>query len=457
MNSVSKIEFEEIMKMNKRIKFLNAILAALILSVTIYSCSSEHAEGDINEEGKKIRLSISLNENSGENNLRLTGDPNSAEEAKIHRLDVLVFKVDGGERNGYKAQETANEVEVKDIEITAGDRHVYVVANAPVGYFDNVMTLNAFKSAMEDLSTQGQFPASGGSAEGDLPIGGEKPFEGKTNLTMCGYKEITCSKTAERQYLGYTTPTGIPPGGSGYAPLGSESFLVERLVARVAFKKITFQLPSELTFEAGYPKTDEYEYALDSIFLMNVKTKSYFASGNTPLAGYWGHGNKDGYLFLQSKLSDVSLGSVLTSNLEEPINSPSYDIGTASKHSPLWFYVFENEDSLSPTYFVISVRYDFISKTPTDFGKAKTVKYYYPVVVNGNGIANGKPHNYIKRNHQYGISAIIKSLGSLSDENTIEELSFRSAAIQNGASSSVIEVQETVGENLFPWTGNVYK
>ena len=102
----------------------------------------------------------------------------------------------------------------------------------------------------------------------------------------------------------------------------------------------------------------------------------------------------------------------------------------------------------NPTYFVIGVRYNFESKKNP--GVIKTVKSYYPVKVNEKGTANGADHNYIKRNNQYLISVKIKGLGSIYGDNPVE-LKSSQVSDQN------IEITETVGQNLFPWTGNVYR
>lgn len=59
-------------------------------------------------------------------------------------------------------------------------------------------------------------------------------------------------------------------------------------------------------------------------------------------------------------------------------------------------------------------------------------------------------HDYIKRNYQYRITVIIKGLGKLYGENPTVLKSTQET-------DSEIEITETVGKNLFPWTGDVYK
>lgn len=480
-------KIEQIMRKRNIRKYLNNVLASMLVAVCIYSCSNDNLIGDTDKEEKDTKyLAISLNtsdkEDGAENDLRSSGTPVYSEENKIYSLEVLVFKTDGDKKlDGYKSVPRATDAitgdakevyEVKGVEITAGTRDIYVIANAPDNYFSAKalspagLTISEFKAMTVKLSDQREYAHSGAIVNPeDIPIGGVTPSNQSTDLIMCGYKQVVCSNMHDQQYLGYTTNGGRPTSiidNSGYVLDGTNPYFVERLVARVAFKKITFNLPSTLNLEAGYP-TSVYEYSLDSVFMMNVKTASYFVSDNTaPLAGNFGHGNKDGYLFLQNGLANISATSTLAGSLEEGINSEAYDATlegnpiqppTGANYSPLWFYVFENYKTvLNPTYFVIGARFDFIS---TRDGKAKTVKCYYPIVINANGIGNGNAdHNFIKRNYQYSVTAVIRGLGNFYNESLVEEL--RSASVKESP-SSVIEIEETVGQNLFPWIGNVYK
>lgn len=478
-------KIEQIMRKRNIRKYLNDVLVSMLVAVCICSCSSDNLTDDIDNKEKDLKfLAISLNtsdkENGAENNVRSTGTPVYSEENKIYSLEVLAFKSDDGTLDGYKsvpravdAAGNAKEIyEVKAVGITAGTREIYVIANAPDNYFrakvssPGGLNLADFKAMTVNLSDQKEYAHSGVIVNPeDIPIGGVTPSNLSTDLIMCGYKKVICSNLHEQQYLGYTTNNGRPESvvdNSGYVLDGTDPYYVERLAARVAFKKITFELPTTLTLEAGYP-TSVYEYALDSVFMMNVKTASYFVSSNAaPLAGSFGHGNREGYQFFRTGLTNIFSSSTLSNSFEEAINASAYDATlegnpiqppTGANHSPLWFYVFENYKSVQyPTYFVIGARFDFIS---TRDGKARTVKCYYPIVINSNGVGSGNAdHNFIKRNYQYSVTAVIKGLGNFYHESLVEEL--RSASVSE-SSRSVIEIEETVGQNLFPWIGNVYK
>jgi len=455
------------MRKNKFYRYINELLASMLIIGFICSCSKDN-ESDISKpnEETKSSLSISINGLDNINNVRSSGnvdnstDPKRIDETKIYSLEVLIFKPDGSrdayahidrEINGTDYKEIS---EIKDISFTASStgRDVYVIANASDQFFSTATTLTSFKSKLESLTTQGTYPHPGTvtTSPEDSPIGGVDPSDLKTNLTMIGSViNYSFDNTANHHYLGYATangfPGGIDPTGGKGAVIGTAGspFYLERLVARVALKKISFALPTSLTFETGFP-TSEYTYHLDTVFLANVKEKSRFSTNADIPTANFGHGDQIGYNFLRTNLTNISTASTLDQKLSEPIYSTSYDITTDD--IPLWFYVLENQDTSSPTTFVIGVRYNFKS---TKDNKIKTVKCYYPVVVNRPGYPN-KPtsqHDYIKRNNQYGLSVTINKIGLLST-SSINEL--RSTATDlNYLNESIISVEEEVGTNLF--------
>lgn len=440
----------------------------------ICSCSSDNEfDNPKPNEETKSSLSISINGLDNMNDVRSSGnvvnptDPKRIDETKIYSLEVLIFKPDGS-RDAYAHIDRVidgadyKEIsEIKNISFTASTagRDVYVIANASNQFFSTATTLTLFKGMLESLATQGTYPHPGvvPSSPSEPPIGGVDPSDLKTNLTMIGsIINYSFNNTATHHYLGYETangfPGGVDPTGGTGAVVGTAGspFYLERLVARVALKKISFALPSSLTFETGFP-TSEYTYHLDTVFLANVKEKSRFSTNATIPTANFGHGDQIGYTFLRTNWTNISATSTLDQKLQEPIYSTSYDITT--NDIPLWFYAFENQEASAPTSFVIGVRYNFKS---TKDNKIKTVKCYYPVVVNRPGYPS-KPagqHDYIKRNNQYGLSVTIKKLGLFST-SSIEEL--RSTPTElNYLDESVISVEEEVGDNLFSWIGDKY-
>lgn len=458
------------MNIKKHINLLMCILAGMVM----YSCSGEDVTPVPTPGGtEQTTLSVLLNA-PGQGELKSSGNPDKDAESKVYSLEVLIFKSAGEAEEGkldgygYVIRKTRNVTgqtydkeyveidEIKEIGLTAGKRDIYVVANAPDKYFSSVSNLQEFLKIYENLSTQGLCPHPGTvtpDPNEEPPIGGINPSDLKTNLTMCNYvKNVQFNNLHEQHYLGYTTNNGRPTSvasNHGWALDGTNPFYIERLAARVAIQKIEFNFPAEgLLFESGYSKVTDFTYQIDSVFMMNVKTTSKFADGS-PLAftEKFGHGCDVGYSFLNkpTRINNLHQQSQYTDYLVEAITTPNYDISTNA--TPLWFYTFENIDSNYPTYFVIGVKYNFKSSKDNT---AKTVKSYYPVVVNLPESGKTADHDYIKRNYQYQIAAKIKGLGSVYGNNP-EALKSLQAA-----NSEDIEITEMVGHNLFPWTGDVY-
>lgn len=446
------------MKIDKNIGVL------LIFGWIVLFSSSCSQDNSILDQEEQISLSILLNsQRQGE--LRLAGDPNVSEESKIYSLVVLVFKSAGepqaGKLDGYKSIVREDDEfgkpykeisEIKQIKLTAGKRDIYVVANAPNLHFASVTNFQDFLAKCEDLSDQGVIANSETiDPSEDLPIGGILPTNAKTNLTMCNYMtNVLFSTSHEQHYLGYTTNAGRPTDVSsdyGFTLDDDNAFKLERLVARVAIQKVEFELPKSLPFEGSDFPSSLYSYSIDSVFMMNVKTTSRYAfNTNLEFDEKFGHGCRTGYIFLNSlqRISNLNQQSEYKDFLMEPISTPFYDINNNA--TPLWFYAFDNWDSNCPTYLVVGVRYNFKSSKDNN---VKTVKSYYQVVVNSPKTGKLANHDYIRRNNQYRISIKIKGLGDMYGYNP--EL-LKTLSVGN----TDLEVTETVGENLFPWTGNTY-
>jgi hypothetical protein len=457
---------------NINIRKIRTLLLMSMLSICfLSSCSKDDDVSGYKEEDKRIQLAISLNAHEEGTEIpdnRSTGDPSHPDESKIYSLEVLIFKSDDGTLDGYKSiprtivnvagqnydKEYKEIDEIKGISLTAGKRDIYVVANAADNSFQNITNLTAFKASFESLSKQGLYAHPGVTTPNpnDDPIGGQKPSDLKTNLTMfSSMKNIQFSNQDTQHYLGYTSNNGRPTGVStGKVINGTNPFIVERLVARVALLKAKFDLPTSMVFETGFP-TSVYTYQLDSVFLVNTKLSSRYQNETTnSLAGSFGHGSKLGFNYLRLQMpTSITAANQYTNYLAEPVSTRDYDITV--NDSPIWFYLFENsESSQYPTYMVIGARFNFRS---TKDGKLKTVKCYYPVIINRNGTTSGAGHNFIRRNYQYGLNVTIKGLGNIYSSAGIEDLRSVNYPLQD----SSIEVKEVVAQNLFPWNGNVYK
>jgi hypothetical protein len=462
---------ENMDKMNIK-KYLN-LLAFSLAGIIMYSCSGDENISVPSETEQQTTLSVLLNapQNGTE---KSSGNPDIDAEKKIYSLEVLIFRSAGeseeGKLDGYGCiprnirnvtgqtydKEYVEIDEIKDIKLTAGKRDIYVIANAPDNSFSSVTNIQEFLAKYENLSTQGRYPHPGNvtpDPNEELPIGGINPSDLKTNLTMCNYvKNVSFNNLHEHHYLGYTDNNGRPTGTApdkGWLLDGTNPFHIERLAARVAIQKIEFELPASLPFEGPAYLSNDYTYQIDSVFMMNVKTTSKFAADGSQLGFVekFGHGCNAGYAFLNNSayLADLNPQSQYTGFLVEAITTPNYDISVNA--TPLWFYAFENQDNNYPTYLVIGVRYNFRSAIDNS---SKTMKSYYAVQVNA-PIGSGKlaDHDYIKRNYQYRITAKIKGLGRL-HRNPVPLKNLQ-------LSDQDVEITETVGHNLFPWTGDTYR
>ncbi|SCD19801.1 Major fimbrial subunit protein (FimA) [Proteiniphilum saccharofermentans] len=436
-------------------------------SALMPSCTDGNGPDDL-KPTDRVSLSISFHsaQTRAENGVRGT-EIDVESESKIYSLAVLVFKSGSDELDGSKFinrelkdtqdaqdREDYKELEeIKEIELTPGVRDIYIIANAPDGHFSGVTDRTSFKAKLEDLSAQKVYGFQEGESSGDTPIGGEDPVDRYTNLVMSQSFIGLTIEGGEKQYLGYTEeelPEGATPLNEG------KPVELVRLVARVAIQKIAFELPAELTFDGI--KTTDYNQYVDTVFMINAKTSSTYFPGETGFTGPDGsfvHGNIPGYNFLKGKLSNISGESTYADYLSKPVNFPEYDI--ENNQVPLWFYAFENSQSNTyPTGFVIGVKYQYKN---TQDSELEVKKAYYVVTVNraGAGSAN---HNFIKRNNQYGIKVTIKGLGSYVGDyprsagiGALRATGFLSSQDTDG----VMEIEETVGPNLFPWTGDIYK
>lgn len=459
--------------MNQPGKYIIYLFFGLFTAAALMpSCTDGNGPDNFNRPTDKVSLSISFHsaQTRTENGVRGT-EIDEESESKIYSLAVLVFKNGSDELDGSKfidrnpkdipdaeGREDYEELnEIKEIELTAGVRDIYIIANAPNGHFSGVTGRASFKQKFEELSAQGMYGQQEDETSGDTPIGGEEPDDKYTNLVMTQSFTGLTIEGAEKHYLGSYTEDELP---EDVTPL-NEGNPVElaRLVARVAIQRIAFALPTTLEFEEGI-STSSYNQYVDTVFLINARTvSSYFPEDNAfpNPEGSFSHGNKIGYEFLKDKVPTAA-GSVYADYLYKPINFENYDI--ENNQVPLWFYAFENGESEDfPTAFVIGVKYQYKNPGDSEDSEPKRKKAYYVVVVNREGKGSAD-HNFIKRNNQYGIQVTITGLGDYTgdypksaESAVLRAMSFLSSQDMDG----VMEIEETVGPNLFPWTGDVYK
>lgn len=483
-----------IMKKKNIRKCLELFLVFMLVALLMPSCSDDDTtvKSDPSDpDSQEVYLSIgglsSMDVNTATKGLRSVGDPNNNDESEIYSYDVFIFKPDGT-LDAYVSRprvsinvsdpsvsyDKAYQVRdsIANIKCTAGTRDIFVIANGTDYYSGTTMTKAQFISTFtKDIDAQGQGTTTSPNAHPsgttfkpvsvEPGIGGYIPSDLKTNLTMFGCAlNVKLNPSYDNHYIGFHEngngfPNGVTSGDVLIDP--TYKFKLYRLASRIAIKNITLDLPTSLPLESGQSISD-YEAYIDTVFLVNVKTASFFADSLVTSVpdDYFYQGDDFGYKFLKSKsLSYLEQNNMYNGRFCESTGGvKSYDI--TKSQSLLWFYTFENYNisnpkSLvtNPTTVVIGVRFDFNSKSSP--GTAKTVKYYYPVQVNYKS-QTGVDHLGVKRNHQYRLSVTIKAL---SNYGPSQAQNIKSSALVDDTSS--IDVEEEVGTNLFPWNGAIYK
>ncbi len=376
--------------------------------------------------------------------------------------------------------------EMTGIEVTSGQRDVYIVANVTDeevfknennSYFS---TKSGFSQLFEKLSFQGEYQVREANQGKYTPASPENPNSGydlpdwEDHLTMfIAYEGLLFDEphpkpaTGEilQYYMGYDNYVNNTTNIIKKAVLKKESLSelntieLKRLVARVAIKNITFELNdpvtgnTELAFD-GDEKTANYEFELDSVFLLNVPAKSAVSDLSNLQIFDLNHGSEKVFslfngndlfgLYIESQFDeslDLYAGIVANNEGNYDISDPQAGEGRL-KNTPLWFYVFENKglSNQYPICFVISVKFRYKYTA----GALKEKIYYYPVV-----IKDGQDNYLIERNMQYELNITIRGLAP--EKGVI-------AGIETviPASINYLDVTTRKGENLFPWVGNTY-
>jgi hypothetical protein len=284
-------------------------------------------------------------------------------EAKINRITVAVFKaasantVDDSDPVDVIYETVALTGSSVSVPVTAGNRSVLVVANAPAGAFENITTRSGFKSKTLSLD----LTAKGVDGEAESV----ESTQSISNLPMEG--EIT-----------YVTGTTINTGTTTTA-----SVILKRLVARVAITSITTQFSGAYA-NATFTPTEIFLYNANTSFTWgSVASTSLFKQGETLVPANY------------------------CSYLGNTVSGYTTNIG-----DPYYFYTFPN-DATSPTKLVIKGTFDPDGGTASN---AKTV--YYPIVinlynVNTSNLPDGASSTAkIEANKAYNLTAIIKGEGS---------------------------------------------
>lgn len=348
--------------MKNRFLFLVGIGALLAMS----SCSKDE-ENLVVKSGEPARLSITLKGTSVDTRaLGNTTSPSVAEENKIQRIVVGLFKTDGSTdvifEKDYTSGYDGSVIEVTGKMVQGSDngyRDIIVVANAPQYHFNGITKKSDFENRKIDLTQTKDF----------------LPMTGTSSVTLESNKTVTISSPIQ----------------------------ITRLVARISLVNIV------TAFEPGGLYANSKFHA-DQVFLYNAMSKCEVdGTYSDPVHGWSAIPPYQGVLGLFENV-----------DLSTPINYPT------TTGDFLYFYAFPNLFPTSIdqafldgpftdyTRLVIGGTFDLdgVTSTPnTDLSRV-----YYPIIVNrvkllselnvpiGVGIG-------VKRNTVYKVAAVIKSKG----------------------------------------------
>lgn len=345
------------------------------MALGMMACSNNDELSEVQKGSGTMSLKISL---AGPT--RAIGNSTlSADESKVKKLDIFVFK--GDDVDGYKHADGEDLKEVKDIIVTTGERTLIVVANSP-NDLKGITTKNALKAQIaSDLEKQKV-------AEGLL---------------------MTCEETAPFTIKPGKNFYGYPNGASGtYHSQGKPLSLV-RVVARVAL------VGANVNFQAPHAN---WSFESEEVFLFNAKKQSKFfgaslVEGAELLSGI----NLDGFTG-ELKPNTWDNGWVASY-----LKDTTKDLAAIKPTAPVYYYTFENNAEVQKTVLTVKGKLKDADGQPVT--KENYPRYvdengftYYSVVVNaarGGYTYSGEnvEHNgKIIRNTQYNITLNIKRPGT---------------------------------------------
>ena len=353
--------------MNIRVLFYNVFLFLAFLS-----CSHD---GDKEIDGSGDG-SLSLRITISQIGTRADGD------ASVERLYVAVFGTSGENTDKLiVASEVTRTNTVEDLgPLKAGSIRMLVIANAPVGTFDGLTSLDQYLALTQQLENQETNPAMSSGVQTYLL----KPGRNTIGMQTAGANQISASPVT-----------------------------VYRTAARVYLNRLYLRPVDEYA--------DEAAFKLESVFMANVKSSSHYISEQN-----WGTvevtDRTQPDLFLSGEEADLdsickvdgiaALSDALRTAYLYDYRGPEDETALIANCAANTYTVFENmQEEEWHTMLIIRGSYRFKDKN----GKMQEVKNtYYPVVVNRqhDTIDNVTEHRYIRRNVIYSIDVVIKGPGS---------------------------------------------
>lgn len=357
---------------------INLSLSLIATALVFASCSKSDDLGAENQDkGAEAMMTIKFDNPAS----RAVGTPTN--ESTITEGTVMVFRTGSGILDGMQTfTSVTNPVQVK---ITAGTRDVYVVANTGVSFasVQNVSDLKNFttKYALSAISATGT----------SLPMSGSALSQNATAATTANH----ATATVTLQYM--CSKVNIAWNTANLNPDMTSFVVTDAYIMNV---------PSVTDcFAFGTDNLTQYSTA----FSTGISTPASFSSGAyypvSPLTNTY--------------TAALELG---TSNVSTTNNGNNF------------FYVFENNFTLSPTIVVIQ-------GTVTNNGVATT--YYYPIVINGTqNTSSGDGTATVKRGQRYLVTATIKGFGNTNPYEPITN-AVMDVTIVPASWSPVININET--------------
>lgn len=330
-------------------KLINFSLSLMATALALTSCSqSDDSSIESQDKGNQAVMTIKF-ENPKEG--RAAGTP--VNESAITGGTVMVFRTGTGILDGM--QSFTSIAEPIQVNITAGTRDVYVVANTGINFsaVQNVTDLNNFASkyALSTINIAGT----------SLPMSGSVLAQNATAATMANPATITV--------------------------------MLNYMCSKVNIAWNTTNLNPDMA-----------SFAVKDAYILNVPSATdCFAFGTNNLTQY--------SAAFSTGLASPSVFSAGTYYPASPYTNTytnSLDLGTANtttaNNGNNFFYIFENNKIPSPTIVVIQ-------GTVTVSGIATT--YYYPVVINGaQNTTGGNGTATVVRGQYYSVTATIKGFGN---------------------------------------------
>lgn len=367
-------------------KFFLLSLVALTLAFT--ACNKNQDEPQQSETDATISVAVKSAD------LRAYEDGAGNEDKKVQKLAVMVYQ--GQAQVAYKEAATAGDLEVKDIETTAGAKTLVVVANFANQNLKG-LSLEKVKALTHTLSADDQDPTKG--------------------TFMLTAEPVSVNLQKGNNYYGYAT-------GDGNRISVDKPIELQHIHAGMALTNLTVK------FAESYAKL--YSVKFDEGQLIALIAKAQSNVFGKPLV------NTDANYFYGVKLfgkTDAKYTPAAANYTE--MAELKMDLKETGEQERKGFYILENNSAEHPTILCLKgtlTQADGSELTADQAQQAVEAGWivsttdhstYYPVLVNwakdGYTFTGTDEHNGIVRNNKYEIALTITGPGTNSPEDPTQE------------------------------------